>query len=101
MEFTWAIREDKLARLVALCKRSANNEGIVVADMLSLHEKLVDIRFLVQGGRFNLSYIQGAVNSGMDKSYSLDLRERCRQQCYWWLLNLQVATHYSPLVDRG
>lgn len=99
VEFTWAIREDKLARLVDLCQRAASNEDIVVADMLSLQGKLVDIRFLVPGGRYNLSYIQGAANSGMDKGDWLDLGQKCRQQCYWWLLNLQAAAHYNPIVD--
>ena len=45
-----------------------------------------------------MSHIQAAANSSMHKTNTLNLPDNCRQQCYWWLLNVQAAAHASTIV---
>ena len=96
--FTWKIREDKLARILLLLSKVTEGLEVSVGELLSLQGKLVDIRFLVPGGKYNLAYILGDANSGMDKESVAMVGEKCRQQCYWWILHLQTAAFSSKIV---
>ena len=99
VDFTWKIREDKVARICQMLQMVHEGiEDITVAHMLSLAGKLVDIRALVKGGKFNIGLIIGAANSRMDKAQLLEVSPALREQCYWWILNLQAASVRSPIT---
>ena len=99
LDWSWSIREDKLTRIIHhLAMIIKRDEDITVGHMLSLAGKLVDVRFLVPGGKFQLGHIIAAANSGMSKAQVLDISTMCADQCRWWIIHLQVAAHRSPIV---
>ena len=100
VDWTWSIREDKLARICAMLNTVVEGKtDIDVHHMLSLAGKLVDIKMLIKGGRFHLGHILAAANSTMDKQQILDISDMCRAECYWWIINIQTGAHRS-LIRR-
>ena len=99
VDWTWKIREDKLSRICdKLQKVIEGTEDITVEHMLSLAGKLVDIRLLVKGGKYNLGLILGQANSQMDRNQVVIIPDSTREQCYWWMVNLQAAAHRSTIM---
>ena len=97
--WTWNIREDKLARIIEhLGIVIRRDQEVTVGHMLSLAGKLVDVRFLVPGGKFQIGHIIAAANSGMDKAEVLSITGMCADQCRWWVIHLQAAAFRSPIV---
>ena len=98
-QWTWGIREDKLARIINLLGIVIKGEGdVTVAHLLSLAGKLVDVRYLVPGGRVQLGFIISEANSSQDKFEVVQVSANCREQCRWWVLHLQAAAFSSPIV---
>ena len=97
--WTWSIREDKLTRIVDMLRLVLKiDEAITVAHMLSLTGKLIDVRFLVPGGKFQMGFIIAMANSSMDKTKVVCPTKEDREQCRWWMLHLQAAAFRSPIV---
>ena len=96
--FTWWVREDKLARICTmLVTVIEGQEEVNAVFMLSLAGKLVDVRLLVPGGKFNIAFILAAANSKMNKEMVIHVTDSCRSQCQWWLINLQAAAKSSRI----
>ena len=100
VDWTWHIREDKLARICDMLNKVVEGRNdIDVHHMLSLAGKLVDIKLLIKGGKFHLGHILASADSGMDKQRIVDISNMCRAECHWWLLNVQGGAHRS-LIRR-
>jgi len=64
----------------------------------SITGKLIDVKFLVPGGRFNILFFLQATQLGLDKGDAVKLSPDLKKQAAWWLVALRAATEYSPIV---
>lgn len=98
VDWSWGYSEGKLATILQCLSRVEGGERLVKTEMESLAGKLNAIRFLVHGGKYNVSQFyrcRDGVVRGTDLVASTGL---LRQQAKWWRVSIQVARVYSPIV---
>ena len=95
--FSWTIRDDKMARIVHMLKEAIDAETVSVEHMLSLRGKLINYMFLVPGGKYRIGYVIKSVDSKMSKSEQLPLSADCKEQLFWWFVMLQTCAGWTPI----
>ena len=98
-EWTWRYKADKLARILIQLDRLRKGELIASKEMQSLVGKLVDVRPLVRGGRYNMLYMLRAAQQAEELGRDIVPQQELRDQASWWIVALQAANIWSPIVN--
>ena len=101
-KWTWALPPAKLQALVGLIKKLLGAEKVSVKEARSLVGKLVHIRALLPGGRFNVAHVMalGAEASrAADSRAPLELSAACKRQLHFWAMML-IACNGEAGIPR-
>lgn len=90
--WTWAIPEEKLARTCCLLEVGIKNDSMSAKDMRSLAGKLIHVKPLVPGGRFNIDKIMRAYKEAANSEDRVVISAACRRQLKFWHLFLRVCS---------
>ena len=101
--WTWGFKPEKLARILHTLATIRGEEEVEFGTIQSITGKLVDIRLLVPGGKFNLLFFLKAAQSEVGKNVKVQISAELREQATWWTTALMSAKDGSPIVnpDRG
>jgi hypothetical protein len=90
--WTWAIPEEKLARTCGLIEMAVEQGSLSAKDMRSLAGKLIHVKPLVPGGRFNMDKIMQAYKAAARTDMPVTLSSACIRQLKFWHIFLQVCS---------
>ena len=96
--WTWRYKQDKLARILNTLSEIQKGERVEFGTLQSITGKIIDVKFLVRGGRFNILFFLQAVQQNMNKSDRVRISEELKEQAGWWQVALKAANVYSPIV---
>jgi hypothetical protein len=95
--WTWWIESKKLARILNILDRIRRSEEMSVSEIQSITGKLVDVRDLIPGGRYNLLYFLLEAHKEQ-KGARVVPDDRLRSQAHWWVIHLQAMNLHSPII---
>ena len=98
MAWTWRYKADKLARILHTLAGMARGEELQYSELQSIVGKLIDVLFLVRGGRYNMLYFLLAVNKEVPKAQMVKPTTELREQAGWWMVALVGADRRSPII---
>ena len=90
--WTWAIPQEKLARTCGMLEEGIQKATLSAKDMRSLAGKLIHVKPLVPGGRFNMDKIMQAYKVAANAEEPIEISAACRRQFKFWHLFLQVCS---------
>ena len=96
--FTWRYKADKLARILHTLHAIVSEEEMEYEMLQSIAGKLIDVRFLVRGGRYNLLFFLQAANQDLKKFQVVKPSWHLREQARWWMVALAMADRRSPIL---
>ena len=96
--WTWRYKEDKLARILNTLSEMQKGEEVEFSTLQSITGKLIDVKFLVPGGKFNILFFLQAVQQDLSKHDMVKMSKELKDQAGWWMVALKAATKYSPIV---
>ena len=95
--WTWWIEEKKLARIQNTLDRIRRGDEMSVLEMESITGKLVDVRDLIPGGRYNLLYFLRSAHL-KERGLKVIPDQKLRAQAHWWVIRLQAMGIHSPIL---
>jgi hypothetical protein len=90
--WTWAVPEEKLARICNMLQEAINSETLEPKAVKSLVGKLIHVKPLVPAGRFNIDKIMRVYAAAARSEEPVRISSACRRQFRFWLLFLQVCS---------
>ena len=78
--WTWKYKEDKLARVLYTLEEIQREDSVDFGTIQSITGKLIDVRFLVSGGKYNMLFFLQAVQKGLNKSDRLKISQHLKDQ---------------------
>jgi len=90
--WTWSIPAEKLARTCGMLEAAMGACSIPAKDMRSLAGKLIHVKPLVPGGRFNIDKIMRALKAAARTDDDVEISAACRRQMRFWHLLLRVCS---------
>ena len=96
--FTWRYKSDKLARILNTLNGMVEGEEMEFASLQSIVGKLIDVRFLVRGGKFHLLFFLRAANQDLKSFEKVQISDQLREQARWWMVALAMADKRSPII---
>lgn len=97
--WTWGLKEDKLLRILhSLTSLQAGNL-VDHKTLESITGKLVDVKSLVPGGKFNLLHFLTAVHKAPRKYLNkVRVEIELEDQAGWWMTALKATTIHAPII---
>jgi hypothetical protein len=92
VKWTWAVPPEKLARTCGMIKTAIDSEEVEAKEFRSLAGKLLHVKPLVPGGRFNIDKIMKTYAAAARSDGAVRISGACRRQLRFWLLFLQVCS---------
>ena len=99
VSWTWNLPEEKMARLLHTINDTINAEQITQREMWSLVGKILNIKPLVPGGKFEIDHLLQANNISEDGSTLITISEKLRSQLHFWLKILPLCSNRSAIPD--
>ena len=96
--WTWSLKADKLARMNHTLHRIVQGDELEYREVQSIIGKLIDIKSLVQGGKYNLQYFLRLASLDVGKSHLVRASPELQRQARWWMIALAVVDKGSPIV---
>ena len=96
--WTWNLGVDKMARILHVLQRLERGKDLEFGELESIVGRLIDVRCLVRGGRYNLVHFLKVVNQDLGKSELVRTSRDLREQARWWRIALTVAHRRSAIV---
>ena len=97
--FTWRYKADKLARILHSLDSIVKGDETEYKGLQSIAGKLIDVRFLVRGGRYNLLFFLQAANQDLKPYQRVKPTWELREQAKWWMVALAMADRRSPILS--
>lgn len=99
VRWVWWLKEDKLLTILHALLSIQRSTTTSLKELQSVTGKLVDIRDLVPGGRYNLLYFHCQVAEAVKGDKQLaNITEGLKAQAMWWFLSLQANQVHSPII---
>ena len=98
VEWTWRYKADKLARILHALDKLVKGELVMYGEMQTIVGKMIDIRFLVRGGKYNMLFFLQAINQDLPKERVVKPTRELREQARWWMVALVGADKRSPIL---
>jgi hypothetical protein len=96
--WTWGFKPDRLAIVLNSLNVVRSSDYIEERVIQSLTGKLVDVRSLVPGGRYNLLYFLRAVHKQERTAGGVEVGEKLKEQAQWWVQALIAANEHSLIT---
>ena len=96
--WTWRYKADKLARLLHQLYDIEQGKEQEFAQIQSVAGKLIDVRFLVRGARYNVLFFLQAASQGLKPFQQVKPSSDLRKQARWWMVALAEADRCSPIL---
>jgi hypothetical protein len=90
--WTWAIPEDKLAATCILLEQAMSEAELPAKTVRSLVGKLIHVKALVPGGRFNIDKIMRMYKTAARTEAAVAVSSACRRQFRFWHIFLRVCS---------
>jgi hypothetical protein len=90
--WTWAIPEDKLAATCILLEQAMSQAELPAKTVRSLVGKLIHVKALVPGGRFNIDKIMRMYKTAARTEAAVEVSSACRRQFRFWHIFLRVCS---------
>jgi hypothetical protein len=100
-DWTWAIPQIKLHRMVRSIQSALEKEAIPAKEMKSIAGKIINIKPLFPSGKYNMDKImKGLASSNQQDQVELD--QSCKRQLHFWVVMLSACQgHLSiPRLNR-
>lgn len=94
--WTWAINEEKLGRILSLIRDTMDSSSVELKSFQSLVGKLVHVKPLVAGAKFNLDHILRALKDATD---SVVITAEVKRQLFFWFTMLQTCSALSSIPN--
>ncbi len=92
VKWTWAVPPAKLSRTCSMIKMAIECKEVDAKEFRSLAGKLLHVKPLVPGGRFNIDKIMRTYAAAARTEGMVPISSACRRQLRFWLLFLQVCS---------
>ena len=92
LDWTWAIPQEKLIRLLHKLAECLKEGSITQGDMMSICGKILDVKPLVPQGRFHIDYILLAAAQSNVKSDIVTIDDKLHQQLLYWFTMLRACS---------
>ena len=86
-EWTWALRPEKLERIVAGIREALGSDELEAKKVQSLAGKLINVRALIPAGKFNIDKIMKMLADSSQRDTAV-VSEGCKRQLRFWELSL-------------
>ena len=97
VSWTWRYNDDKLAIILNSLHALERGERLTLEQMQSLAGKLQAVIFMLEGARFNISWIYHSMKGVRAKSELTATSEGLRQQARWWRVHIMAARDFCPI----
>ena len=97
-EWTWALRPDKLARIVATVREAISSEMLEAKQVQSLAGKLINVRPLIPAGKFNIDRIMMML-ADSSRGDAVRVTEEGRRQLRYWEVALLACNGRLSIPD--
>ena len=98
VSWTWRYKEDKMARILNTLSDLQKEDEVEFGTLQSITGKLIDVKFLVRGGKFNILFFLQATKQDLGKHDKVKISQELKDQAGWWMVALRAASKYSPIV---
>ena len=95
--WTWGVPHEKLVRLLHLIDESIASTNIEQHKIWSLVGKILNIKPLIPGAKFNIDHLIRANNVSKKRSDLIHVSEKLRAQLYYWRLILPLCSGNIPI----
>jgi hypothetical protein len=92
VSWTWAIPDDKLATICIMLEQAMVQEELPAKTVRSLVGKLIHVKALVPGGRFNIDKVMRAYKAAAKTEGSVAISSACRRQFRFWHIFVRVCS---------
>ena len=99
VDWRWWVREDKLAKILSLLQKVTNGEKMTKDSIQSINGRIIDLSFLVRGGRYNMVHLLRAAMQLEHDPKPLTPSNLLREQCEWRSIRLQASFFSSPITN--
>jgi len=89
--WTWALPNEKLARIAAQIRDMLGKEAATQEEIQSIIGKIIHIKPLIPGAKFNMNYLMELNNVSMDGAVLVQLNSHFKKQLHFWYILL--CTH--------
>ncbi len=97
IKWTWGIPEEKLCRLAWQIKKMLGEETVRQDEIQSVVGKIINVKPLVPGGRFNIDHLM-RLNNVTEKGEELvSLNNQFKRQLHFWLVMLQACSGWAAI----
>ena len=99
-EWTWALRPDKLARILATVGEAIGSDYLEAKQVQSLAGKLINVRPLIPAGKFNIDRIM-LMLADSSSGEAVKVSEEGRRQLLFWQVALLACNGRLSIPDPG
>jgi len=99
VNWTWAIPQDKLIRVVNQIEMAMAVDHIEQKEMASICGRILHYAPLIPAGRFNLDHIIRGCHESEDKKYKVEMTPNIKRQLHFWRTLLVVCHEESNIPD--
>jgi hypothetical protein len=96
--WTWRYKMGKLARILHTLQEICQGEEMKYEQLQSIAGKLIDVRFLVRGARYQLLFFLLAANQDLKPFQVVRPSHQLREQARWWMVALAESDRCSPII---
>ena len=91
-DFTWHIREDKIARIVNTIKDILEKSELTMGEIWSIVGKILNIKDLVEPGRHYVGELLRLYIISQDKEEVVRLTDGFKRELAWWMYFTQLLS---------
>ena len=99
-EWTWALRPEKLGRIVAAIREAMGSQWLEAKKVQSLAGKLINVRPLIPAGKFNIDKIMKLLADSCS-SERVEVPDDCKRQLRYWEVALRACNGRLSIPDPG
>ena len=99
VKWEWRIKPERLAHIFNVLEKIEQGCDHEFHDMQSIVGKLIDIRVLVRGGKFNLLFFLLVICLDLRPFDLVKPSQHLREQARWWLRALAKSAGGSPILN--
>ena len=99
VEWTWALPQEKLLRLLHLIKQLYCASSVEQHLIWTLVGKIQHIKALMPAGRFNVDHLIRANSISTERSHPVCITPEMKRQLWFWLTMLRLCSGRGPIPD--
>jgi hypothetical protein len=96
-KWTWAIPQEKLARLVAQIRKAMEAETMKQEELWSLAGRIIHYAPLIPGGKYNIRHIIRANAASTDRNFRVPVTTELKRQLYYWMIVIRTNSGHAGI----